>query len=140
MAPYVYWFLLALVLVIVELATGTFYMLVLALALAIGGLATLLGLSQAMQFTLSAIAGVIGILILQRVRRGKAAKEPNQSLDIGQQVQSVSWKKDGTARALYRGTEWDAEAETNYVPRERASYIKALRSSTLILTHPKPKA
>ena len=140
MAPYVYWFLLALGLVILELATGTFYMLVLALALGVGGLAALFELSQPMQFTLSAITGVVGTLILRRVRRGKIANTPNQSLDIGQPVQSVSWHKDGGARALYRGAEWSAELESIDTPREGTLYIKALRGSTLILTHRKPEA
>ena len=139
MAPYVYWFLLALGLVVLELATGTFYMLVLALALTIGGFAAVFGLSEAMQYTLSAVAGVVGTLILQWVRRGLAAHEPNQSLDIGQPVQSVTWHQDGSARAFYRGTEWNAEAENHDTPRTGPLYIKALRGSTLIITHRKPE-
>ena len=42
MAVYIYWFLLALVLLGLEMATGTFYLLVLSLAMAIGGFAALL--------------------------------------------------------------------------------------------------
>ena len=139
MAPYVVWFLLALGLVILELATGTFFMLVLGLALAIGGFAAYFGLSEPMQFTFSAIAGIVGTLILQRIRRGKTIHVPNQSLDIGQPVQSVSWLPNGSARAVYRGAEWNAEAQTSDMPREGALYIKALRGSTLILTHHKPE-
>ena len=138
--PYVYWFLLALGLVVLELATGTFYMLVLSLALGVGGFAALFGLSSSMQFTLSAMVGVIGMLVLRRARRGKMAAASDQSLDIGQPVHSVNWREDGSARALYRGTEWDAELESIDMPREGALYIKALRGSTLILTHRKPKA
>lgn len=139
MAPYIYWFILALGLVILELATGTFYMLVLALALAVGGFAALLGLSQPMQFTLSAIAGIVGTLILRRMRRDKMSSAPDQSLDIGQLVQSVSWHKDGTARALYRGAEWNAESDSSDMPHEGPFYIKALRGSTLIITRQKPE-
>ena len=139
MAPYVYWFLFALGLVILELVTGTFYMLVLALALGVGGLAALLELSQPMQFTLSAITGIAGVLLLRRVRRGKTANAPHQSLDIGQSVQSINWRKDGSVRALYRGAEWDAELESTDMPREGPFFIKALRGSTLILTHHKPE-
>ena len=43
MAVYVYWFLLALVLLGLEMVTGTFYLLVVSIAMAIGGLAALLG-------------------------------------------------------------------------------------------------
>ena len=137
MAPYVYWFLLALGLVMLELATGTFYMLVLALALGIGGFAALFGLSEPTQYTLSAFAGVFGILILQFMRRGKARPAPTQDLDIGQPVQSVTWNKDGSARAMYRGAEWNAEPESDDLSREGPLYIKALRGSTLILTNRK---
>ena len=140
MAPYVYWFLLALGLVMLELVTGTFYMLVLALALGIGGFAALFGLSEPMQYTLSAITGVIGTLILQYLRRGKTQPSSAQDLDIGQPVQSVTWNKDGSARAMYRGAEWDAEPESPDLPREGPLYIKALRGSTLILTNRKPEA
>jgi membrane protein implicated in regulation of membrane protease activity len=140
MAPYIYWFLLALGLVMLELVTGTFYMLVLALALGIGGFAALFGLSEAMQYTLSAIAGVIGILILQYLRRGKAQPAPAQDLDIGQAVQGVSWNKDGSARVMYRGAEWNAEPESADLPHDGPLYIKALRGSTLVLTNRKPEA
>ena len=44
MAIYVYWFLLALVLLGLELATGTFYLLMLSIAMAVGGVAALFGL------------------------------------------------------------------------------------------------
>ncbi len=138
MSPYIYWFLLSLGLVMLELVTGTFYMLVLALALGVGGFAALLGWSQSVQFTLSAVAGAIGILLLRRWRRGKAASAPSLNLDIGQPVQSVSWHQDGAVRALYRGAEWDAELESADTPREGIFYIKALRGSTLVLTHHKP--
>jgi len=140
MAPYIYWFLLALGLVMLELVTGTFYMLVLALALGIGGLAALLGWSEPTQYTLSALAGVIGTLVLQYTRRGKARPASTQDLDIGQPVQGVTWNQDGTGRALYRGTEWNAEPESADLSREGPLYIKALRGSTLILTNRKPEA
>ncbi len=140
MAPYIYWFLLALGLVVLELATGTFYMLVLALALSIGGFAAFFGYSEAAQYTVSAIAGILGTLILQRVRRGRAAHEPNQSLDIGQPVSNISWNPDGSARAFYRGAEWAAEPESKDTPHEGPFYIKEMRGSTLIITHHKPKA
>ena len=137
MAPYVYWFLLALTLMALEMMTGTFYLLVLGIALGIGGVAALFGLSQPLQFTLSALAGIAGTVILRRIRH-RIPAAPNQSLDIGQPVQTVLWREDGTARAQYRGSDWDAEAESAAMPRDVPLYIKAMRGSTLILTHRKP--
>lgn len=140
MDPYVYWFLLALVLVILEMATNTFYLLVVAAALAIGGGAALVSPDQTIPFTLSAVAGVVGTVILRMRRRKLPNAAPDQSLDIGQPVHSVVWNEDGSARAVYRGTEWDAEAESAERPRDGVFYIKAMRGSTLILSHEKPKS
>ena len=138
MAVYVYWFILALALMALEMATGTFYLLMLGIAVGIGGIAALFGLSLALQFTFAAVAGIVGTVILRRVRRDMVPAASNQSLDIGQPVQSVTWHENGTARAFYRGAEWDAEPESADTPHTRPLYIKAMRGSTLILTHRKP--
>ena len=138
MAVYVYWFLLALVLLGVEMATGTFYLLMVSIALAVGGAAALLGLGLPAQLALAALAGVAGIILLRRWKGGSATGAVSQSLDTGQQVQILTWRDDGTARVFYRGAEWDAELETADSRREGTLYIKELRGSVLILTHRKP--
>lgn len=139
MAPYVYWFLLALVLLALEMATGTFYMLVLAIALGVGGVAALLGLSLPLQLSLSAVTGIVGTAILRRTKFVRSSPASNQSLDIGQPVQVLAWHDDGTVRVYYRGAEWSAEPESIDTPRDRALYIKAMRGSILVLTHQKPQ-
>lgn len=139
MASYINWFLLALVLLAMEMASGTFYMLVLSLALAVGGVAALLGLGEPLQLTLSALAGIAGIVILRRWKAARPAETASSNLDIGQPVQVVTWHEDGTARVHYRGAEWDAELETADMPRDGALYIKAMHSSRLVLTHRKPQ-
>ncbi len=137
MASYIYWFVLALVLLGLEMATGTFYMLVLALALGAGGVAALLGVSVPWQLAFSAVAGIIGTLLVSRMRsvRGRAAV--NQSLDIGQSVQVITWHEDGSARVFYRGAEWDAEPESAGMARDGVFYIKAIHGSKLVLTQHK---
>ncbi|MDD5328624.1 MAG: NfeD family protein [Sulfuricella sp.] len=137
MAPYVYWFLLALGLLALEMATGTFYLLMLSIALSLGGIAALLGLGVPAQLILSAVAGVAGIAILRRSKGARPARPDSQSLDIGQPVQVVAWRENGSARVNYRGAEWDAELASADTPREGPLYIKAMRSSMLILTHRK---
>ena len=139
MAPYVYWFLLALVLLALEMATGTFYMLVLGIALGVGGFAALLGLSLPLQLSLSAAVGIAGTVILRRTKFGRSDAVPAQGLDIGLPVQVVAWRDDGTVRVHYRGAEWDAEPESADTPHEQTLYIKAMRGSILILTHRKPQ-
>ncbi|MFA7240324.1 MAG: NfeD family protein [Sulfuricellaceae bacterium] len=139
MATYVHWFLWALCLMALEMATGTFYLLVLGAAMGIGGCAALLGLDPPYQFTLAALAGIVGTVLLRRFKNAQPAPPPEQSLDIGQPVQVVAWHENGAARVYYRGAEWDAEPESADMPHEGTLYIEALRGSTLILTHRKPQ-
>jgi membrane protein implicated in regulation of membrane protease activity len=138
MEAYVYWFVLGLILLGVELATGTFYMLVLAAALAAGGLAALLGFILPLQYVIAALVGLVGTLVLRRSRAaGQSRPGKDQSLDIGQGVKLLEWRDDGSARVHYRGAEWDAELESADAPREGPLYIREVRGSKLILTHHK---
>ncbi|MBU0688476.1 MAG: NfeD family protein [Gammaproteobacteria bacterium] len=137
MEIYIYWFLLALVLVGLEIATGTFYLLVIAIALAIGGTAAALGLTLVWQLVLSAVTGFAGTIMLRRWKSGRAASTPDVGLDIGLPVKVIKWNDNGTARVFYRGAEWDAELESADIPHEGTLYIKAVHGSGLVLTHNK---
>jgi len=139
MASYVQWFLWALCLLALEMATGTFYLLMLGAALGVGGIAALLGFEPPYQFTFAALAGVVGTMLLRHFKNTRPLASQDQSLDIGQPVQVLSWHEDGTARVHYRGAEWDAEPESADMPHHETLYIEALRGSTLILTHRKPQ-
>ena len=139
MEPYIYWFMLAFGLLALEMATGTFYMLMLAVAVAIGGVAALLGIGLPLQITLTALAGIIGTIVLRRMKSTRPAGTNSQSLDTGQPVQLIAWREDGSARVHYRGAEWDAEPESADMPREGGLYIKEIHGSKLVLTHRKPQ-
>lgn len=138
MEAYVYWFLLALFLLALEIASGTFYLLVVAVALAAGGLAALLGAANVWQLVLSAAVAVTGALLLRNWKSARAAGLADTSLDVGQPVQVLAWRDNGTARVLYRGAEWDAEPGAADMPRDGALYIEAVRGAELVLTHRKP--
>ncbi len=137
MAIYIYWFLLAFVLLGVEMATGTFYMLVVAIGMLVGGLAAWLQASVAMQLTLCAITVIAGSFILRRWKSTQVKEVASASLDIGQPVRVIKWNDNGTARVFYRGAEWDAETESAATPRDEKLYIAAVKGSCLILTHRK---
>jgi membrane protein implicated in regulation of membrane protease activity len=137
MEIYIYWFLLALVLLGLEMVTGTFYLLVLAVALAVGGLTALLTAGIAWQLLLSAATGLAGTIILRRWKSAQASEAPNASLDVGQPVKVFKWNDDGTARVNYRGAEWDAELESADIPHDATLYIAAVRGSGLVLTRRK---
>jgi membrane protein implicated in regulation of membrane protease activity len=138
MAAYAYWFILALILLGVEMMTGTFYILVLALASALGGLAALAGANFVWQYLLAGIAAIVGTLILRRSRAVRRADPSQDNLDIGQPVRVLAWNADGTARVHYRGAEWDAQPEEASASREGTFYIKAIQGSKLILTQQQP--
>ncbi len=138
MTQYALWFIMALVLLGLEMATGTFYILVIALAACIGGVAALAGAEPYLQFAVSGVASIAGIALLRRTKKAHPGAA-GMDLDIGQRVHVVSWGPNGTARVLYRGAEWDAEPESPDTPRDVALYIKALHGSKLILTQLKPK-
>jgi membrane protein implicated in regulation of membrane protease activity len=137
MESYIYWFVLALVLVGLELATGTFYLLVVAIATAVGGATALLGAGLMWQLLLSAMTGIAGTAVLRRWKSTLAVETPNASLDIGRPVRVLKWNENGTARVIYRGAEWDAEPESADTPHNETLYIAAVRGSGLVLTQRK---
>lgn len=137
MSLYIYWFLLALILVGLEMATGTFYLLIVAIAMAIGGTFALLGFAFSAQLALAGLASIAGIVLLRRWKGEHSSDATNLSLDIGQPVEVLTWKDDGTARVFYRGAEWNAELEAKDSGHEGVFYIKDIRGSVLILTNRK---
>ena len=137
MEIYIYWFLLALVLVGLEMATGTFYLLMVAIAMAAGGLVALMGATMRWQLMTSAIMVIVGVIVLRRWKSGEVEKVGSASLDIGQPVRVLKWNDDLSSRVLYRGAEWDAEAESAETPHDETLYIAAVRGSRLVLTHRK---
>ena len=137
MAAYAYWFILALILLGLEMMSGTFYVLVLSIAMCLGGVAALAGLETVWHLTVAGAAAVAGILILRRSKVARTADASNDSFDIGQPVRVIAWNEDGTVRVHYRGTEWDAQPEA-VTSREATLYIKAIQGSKLVLTQQKP--
>lgn len=138
MATYIIWFLLGLLMLAVEMATGTFYLLVMGIALGTGGVIALLGWSLPIQITVCAIVGIIGTIILRRSKiTGHEALE-TQSLDIGQPVKVIQTHENGMLRVTYRGAEWDAELLAANSPSDQPLFIHTIRGSTLILSQQKP--
>lgn len=127
------WWILAAVLVGVELASGTFYLLVYGSAAAVAGVAAWLGAGMVVQLLTAAVIGVVGTLALRHWKRSTAHPEFNvQDMDIGQTVQVESWQG-GRGQVKYRGALWDAEAESAGVDSTRPLVIRAIKGNTLVL-------
>ena len=100
MEIYVYWFLTALVLLGLEMVTGTFYLLVLSISMMLGGLAAFYGASLVSQLIVCALGVIIGVFTLRNWKRGQAKEFNSASLDIGQPVKVLKWHENNSARVF----------------------------------------
>lgn len=133
MQAYLLWWMLAAVLVGVELTSGTFYLLVYGVAAAAAGGVAWLGAGLLAQLLTASAIAVLGTLALRHWKRKTDHPEfIVQDMDIGQIVQLESWQ-DGRGQVKYRGAVWDAEAESTSVDSSRALMIRAVKGNTLIL-------
>jgi len=137
-APSTVWWVVAGLLVAVELATGTFYLLMLALGASAGAFAAHAGVAVSLQLAAAAIVGggAVAAWHLRRLRQPAAPPaEANRdlNLDIGTRVQVSAWNADGTARVPYRGATWSARHGGRGVPRPGAHVIVAVQGNELVL-------
>jgi membrane protein implicated in regulation of membrane protease activity len=133
MQAYMGWWILAAVLVGVELTSGTFYLLVDGVAAAAAGLTAWLGAGLLMQLVTAGGIAVLGTLVLRHWKRSTDHPESSvQDMDIGQSVQVESWQGD-RGQVKYRGALWDAEAASASVDSTRPLVIRAVKGNKLIL-------
>ena len=135
MSSWIWWMVLAFGLLILELVTGTFYLLVIAVALAAAGLADLAGATLTLQLVVAAVIGFTGALWLRRSQFGRLKTEGDslQNLDVGQVVRVDSWTPANTARAHYRGAEWDVLLAPGESAAPGEFVIKAVQGSRLVV-------
>lgn len=106
------WAILGLVLVIVELLTGTFYLLMLGVAAFGAAAAAWLGLEFWAQILVAALVSAIGCYGVH-VYREKNRKQQMAPLDQGMPASFEAWIDAGSrlARVRYRGAPWEARVE-----------------------------
>lgn len=132
MDAYLLWAITGIVLIIVEMLTGTFYLLVLGIAALSAAAAAWLGQSFWVQAVVTAAVAVAGVILVNRFR-GKDQPASRQSLDIGQTVTLESWinEADGLARVNYRNAQWEARVMGERTSGGRVFYIQAVEGNTL---------
>jgi membrane protein implicated in regulation of membrane protease activity len=138
MAHFWIWWILAAVLIGLELATGTFYLLALGIAFVFGGLAAWLDASLPMQMIVGGALSAVALGAAHYWRKRIAVPAAMMHLDRGQSVRVHKWNPDGTARVEYRGTQWNAEIDDPETGRAATMYIVATRGSTLVLSDRRP--
>ena len=114
MDPALAWAIVALVLVIAELVSGTFYLLMLGVA-AFGAAATAwLGQVFPAQCVVAALLGAAGCYAVH-VYRTAAGRKRMLPIDRGMPANFESWLDAGArlARVRYRGAIWEAQVEGN---------------------------
>lgn len=146
MSDWMIWFMLAAVLVILEMATGTLYLLMLGIGLAAGGLVAMSGAAPQWQFLVAASVGAAIIFALSKTKYGKikrrqTATDPNVNLDVGQTVsidesQWTGGEGVNTARVMYRGAQWDVELAPGSRATSGSFVIREIRGSRLIVSNP----
>lgn len=111
MSNFSLWLVLAGILLIAEITTGTFYLLMVSLGAAVGALMAYLGYGLEIQIAAAAVLAVAGSLLLRNrsINRSKTDKQ-HDVLDIGNKLQVTNWDANGRASVQYRGATWAAES------------------------------
>lgn len=107
------WWILALVLGVLEIVSGSFHLLVFALGSAAAGVAAWAGATLTVQVLVASAITVAGWLWLYRhgpSRKAPAGRgDPDMLLDIGESLDVDEWTDDRRARVRYRGADWAVE-------------------------------
>lgn len=105
------WLVVAGILLIAEIMTGTFYLLMVSLGALIGALVAYLGYGLEIQIAASAVFAVLGSLLIRKrfVKRNKIDRQ-HDILDIGNKIEISNWSAGGLANVQYRGATWAAES------------------------------
>ena len=134
------WAVTGLVLVIVELLTGTFYLLMLGIAAFGAALAAWLGLAFPAQTLVAAVISAIGCYGVH-VYRAKNRAQQMAPIDAGNPASFESWVDAPArlARVRYRGASWDARVEGAEALEPGATlYVVAADGNTLKVAKNRP--
>jgi membrane protein implicated in regulation of membrane protease activity len=140
MDPALLWAISGLVLVIVELLTGTFYLLMLGVAAFGAAGAAWLGYEFPVQVTVAAIISAGGCYAV-RVYREKNRTQQMPSVDAGMPASFETWIDAGArmARVRYRGASWDARVEGSEAMEPGTTvYVLATNGNTLKVVKNRP--
>ena len=133
------WWVLAGILVAVELAIGTFYLLMIALGLAAAAVAAHLGMPLPAQIATAAVigGGATALWHWRRYRNPRSAPASSNrdvNLDIGAHVQVDEWAADRTTRVSYRGAGWPARLAPGATPTAGQHEVVAVEGNWLVLS------
>ena len=134
------WAVIGLVLVIVELLTGTFYLLMLGVAAFGAAAAAYFGLGFGTQSIVAAVISVAGCYGVH-VYKARNRAQQMAPLDAGMPASFESWLDAGErlAKVRYRGASWDARVEGLEAIEPGATvYVLAADGNTLRVAKNRP--
>ena len=128
------WLIVAGVLVLAELLTGTFYLLMLSLGAAAAALTAYADGTLTWQIITAAIVGG-GAAVLWHMKKplSNDAQDSNVHLDIGETVTVDAWDAQGHTQIKYRGAQWAAVCAANATPEPGLHRISEMQGNRLVL-------
>lgn len=142
MQPYVWWAVVGIGLIIVEMMTGTFLLLILGLAAFAGAAMAWFGFGFGIQAATAVALAAVGMIVTSNLKKKQTPKEKNEeSLDVGHTVIVESWvsEADGVAKVRYRNATWDAKVIGTHAPGATVFYITSTDGNTLHISSSKPQ-
>ena len=130
------WWVLAGVLVALELVTGTFYLLMLGFAAVAAALVSVAGFGLSTQLVTAAIVGGLGAVLLGQWRKRQTTSPQDaqdQNLDLGATVQVDDWDAQGTTQVKHRGAAWTAVLAPGQTATSGTYRIRAMSGNRLVL-------
>ncbi len=128
------WLIVAGVLVMAELLTGTFYLLMLSLGATAAALTAYADGTLTWQIVTAAIVGG-GAAVLWHLKKplSNDAQDSNVHLDIGETVTVDAWDTQGHAQVKHRGAQWTAVCAANATPELGLHRIREMQGNRLVL-------
>jgi membrane protein implicated in regulation of membrane protease activity len=129
------WLVLAGILLIAELTTGTFYLLMVSIGALVGAAMAHLGFGLPIQISVAAVFSVLATLALIFIRKQKVnASADMVQLDVGNRIQVDVWGDDHRSNAQYRGASWAVES-LDAKPTTGPHQIVAVEGTVLKVKH-----
>ena len=128
------WLIVAGVLVMAELLTGTFYLLMLSLGATAAALTAYADGTLTWQIVTAALVGG-GATVLWHMKkpRTNAAQDSGVHLDIGETVTVDAWDARGYTHVKHRGAQWEAVCTPNTTPQPGLHRISEMQGNRLVL-------
>jgi membrane protein implicated in regulation of membrane protease activity len=138
MAQSTMWWVLAGVVIGVELVTGTFYLLMVSIGLMAAALSAHLGASTAAQYVVAALIGGGSVVAWRAYKQQQPSGLPasanhNVNMDIGETVHVEAWNPDGTSSVKYRGAQWNVSIAPGDTPTPGLHTVIEVIGSRLVV-------